>query len=242
MSSDITSPDLLALGPAFITTDMLFILSSELQLQPGVSGLRLSNQPILLVCPLQASLEVLRYSSREKLMPLCFEFWVICCSSSFYISLNIFFTSSLSIHQVFNMTSMQALRRKSVLLTGYLEYLIRHFYAEGPAHPNKPHIRIITPSDPEQRGCQLSLSFSVHVRKVFQELEKRGVAVSRTTLLKSHHSFLSLNELQHCESVVQCDMREPSVLRVAPVPLYNSFRDVHRFVEVLGSALAASSQ
>lgn len=80
--------------------------------------------------------------------------------------------------QVFNMTSMQALRKKSLLLTGYLEYLIQHYYTEDPTQPHKPHVRIITPSDPQQRGCQLSLSFSVHIRKVFQELEKRGVAVS----------------------------------------------------------------
>ncbi|KAA8579662.1 hypothetical protein FQN60_006755, partial [Etheostoma spectabile] len=130
------------------------------KLQPGVSGFRLSNQPILLVCPLQASLEV------------------------------------------FNMTSMQALRRKSLLLTGYLEYLIQHYYSEDPAQPHKAHVHIVTPSDPQQRGCQLSLSFSVPILKIFQELEKRGVA---------------------------CDMREPNVLRVAPVPLYNSFSDVHRF-------------
>ncbi|KAM9766666.1 kynureninase isoform 1-T1 [Menidia menidia] len=150
-----------------------FQMTNELQLQKGVSGFRLSNQPILLVCPLQASLEV------------------------------------------FNKTSMQELRRKSVLLTGYLEYLIQHYYTKDSAQPRKPHVRILTPSDPQQRGCQLSLSFSVPIRRVFQELEKRGVA---------------------------CDMREPRVLRVAPVPLYNSFSDVHRFVETLGAALAASGQ
>lgn len=150
-----------------------FQMSNVLELQPGVSGFRLSNQPILLVCPLQASLEV------------------------------------------FNMTSMQALRRKSLLLTGYLEYLIQHHYTKDPAQPHKPHVHIMTPSEHQQRGCQLSLSFSVPIRKVFQELEKRGVA---------------------------CDMREPSVLRIAPVPLYNSFSDVHRFIETLGAALAASSQ
>lgn len=76
------------------------------------------------------------------------------------------------------MTSMKALRRKSLLLTGYLEYLIEHYYTEDPAQPHKPNVRIITPSDPEQRGCQLSLAFSIHIRKVFEELEKRGVAVS----------------------------------------------------------------
>ncbi|MEQ2249508.1 hypothetical protein ILYODFUR_030005, partial [Ilyodon furcidens] len=111
-----------------------FQMTNVMELQSGVSGFRLSNQPILLVCPLQASLEV------------------------------------------FNMTSMQALRRKSVLLTGYLEYLIKHYYTEDPAQPHKPYIRIITPSDPQQRGCQLSLSFSIPIRRVFQELERRGVA------------------------------------------------------------------
>ncbi|XP_060888669.1 kynureninase [Labrus mixtus] len=150
-----------------------FQMTNMMDLQPGISGFRLSNQPILLVCPLQASLEV------------------------------------------FKMTSMQALRKKSLLLTGYLEFLIRHYYTKDPARPQKPHVYIITPSDPEQRGCQLSLSFSVPIREVFDELERRGVV---------------------------CDMREPSVLRIAPVPMYNSFTDVHRFVETLGGALTATSQ
>ncbi|XP_077369207.1 kynureninase isoform X2 [Festucalex cinctus] len=150
-----------------------FQMNNVLELQPGVKGFRLSNQPVLLVCPLQASLEI------------------------------------------FNMTSMQMLRRKSVLLTGYLEYLIGHYYKEDPAHLCKPHVRIITPSDPQQRGCQLSLCFSVPIQRVFEELEKRGVV---------------------------CDMRHPSVLRIAPVPLYNSFRDVHRFLESLQAAMATSFQ
>ncbi|XP_067229209.1 kynureninase [Chanodichthys erythropterus] len=148
-----------------------FLMNNEMELQPGVNGFRLSNQPILLVCPLQASLEI------------------------------------------FNKTTMKDLRRKSVLLTGYLEYLIRHYYTKDESNPDKASVHIITPSDPEQRGCQLSLSFSRPIRAVFQELEKRGVV---------------------------CDMREPSVLRVAPVPLYNSFTDVHRFISVLGSALSAT--
>ncbi|XP_033836902.1 kynureninase [Periophthalmus magnuspinnatus] len=148
-----------------------FNMNNVMELQPGVSGFRLSNQPILLVCPLQASLEV------------------------------------------FHKAGMSSLRRKSLLLTGYLEYLILHYYSQDPSQPHRPYVHIITPSDPRQRGCQLSLCFSVPIRRVFQELEKRGVA---------------------------CDMREPSVLRVAPVPLYNSFSDVHRFIETLGGALKAS--
>lgn len=35
-------------------------------------------------------------------------------------------------------------------------------------------------------------------------------------------------------------MREPDALRVAPVPLYNTFQDVHNFIEILGSAIAAA--
>lgn len=148
-----------------------FQMNNVMELQPGVSGFRLSNQPILLVCPLQASL------------------------------------------QVFHKAGMSALRRKSLLLTGYLEYLIKHYYTEDPSQPHRPFVDILTPSDPQQRGCQLSLCFSVPIKRVFTELERRGVA---------------------------CDMREPSVLRVAPVPLYNSFRDVYRFIQTLGSALDCS--
>ncbi|CAL1598519.1 unnamed protein product [Knipowitschia caucasica] len=148
-----------------------FQMNNVMELQPGVSGFRLSNQPILLVCPLQASLEV------------------------------------------FHKAGMVALRKKSLLLTGYLEYLILHYFSQDHTQPQKPYVHILTPSDPQQRGCQLSLCFSLPIRTVFQELEKRGVA---------------------------CDLREPSVLRVAPVPLYNSFSDVHRFVETLGGALRAN--
>lgn len=77
------------------------------------------------------------------------------------------------------MTTMAALRRKSRLLTGYLEHLVRHHYGEDADRSgHELTVHIITPSDPEQRGCQLSLSFSTHIKKVFEELEKRGVAVS----------------------------------------------------------------
>ncbi|XP_051568132.1 kynureninase-like isoform X2 [Myxocyprinus asiaticus] len=150
-----------------------FRMNNEMELQSGVNGFRLSNQPILLVCPLQASLEI------------------------------------------FNKTSMKDLRRKSVLLTGYLEFLIKHYYSKDESQPDKPFIDIITPSDPEQRGCQLSLSFSLPIRAVFKELERRGIA---------------------------CDLREPNVLRIAPVPLYNTFTDVHRFITVLGSALSTTDK
>lgn len=78
---------------------------------------------------------------------------------------------------------MKALRRKSVLLTGYLEYLIKRYYNEDKTNPEKPFIKIITPSQIEERGCQLTLSFSLPIKSVFRELEKRGVAVSKSKFI-----------------------------------------------------------
>ncbi|XP_075685359.1 kynureninase isoform X3 [Rhinoderma darwinii] len=147
-----------------------FDMDNELKLSQGVSGFRLSNPPILLVCSLHASLEV------------------------------------------FNQTSMKALRKKSILLTGYLEYLINHYYSENVAEPKKPYAKIITPSHFEDRGCQLSVAFSLPIKAVYKELEKRGVA---------------------------CDLREPNSLRIAPIPLYNTFHDVFKFIKVLEEALAS---
>ena len=99
---------------------------------------------------------------------------------------------------------MEPLREKSVRLTGYLEWLLRQELAGA--------IEILTPADPRQRGCQLSLrvTSSGAGRDVFEKLEAAGVT---------------------------CDWREPDVIRVAPVPLYNRYEEVHRFVEILREAL-----
>ncbi|HEY0939286.1 MAG TPA: kynureninase [Steroidobacter sp.] len=74
-------------------------------------------------------------------------------------------------------------------------------------------LSIITPSDPAARGCQLSIRLHrspSDARAVFDSLASQGVF---------------------------CDWREPDIIRVAPVPLYNSFIDVWRFVAALEQAL-----
>lgn len=79
---------------------------------------------------------------------------------------------------------MEALRQKSLLLTGYLELLIRNWLTEdAPQRSTEAYCSIITPTDPEQRGCQLCLQFSIDVNTVLLELQKRGVVVSTCTLL-----------------------------------------------------------
>jgi kynureninase len=73
-------------------------------------------------------------------------------------------------------------------------------------------IQIITPGEPAASGCQLSLSCdarNLSGRELYKQLEENGVT---------------------------CDWREPNVIRIAPVPLYNRFEDVFRFVEILAKA------
>ena len=99
---------------------------------------------------------------------------------------------------LFQEVGMDALREKSVILTGYLEYLLDQLDSEA--------FTIITPSDPEQRGCQLSIRFTSSGKTIHERLTGKNV---------------------------MCDYREPGVIRVAPAPFYNSFDDVYRFVEIL---------
>ncbi|EME26473.1 Kynureninase [Galdieria sulphuraria] len=105
--------------------------------------------------------------------------------------------------EVFDRTSMSQIREKSIQLTGYLAFLIER---EMPGY-----IDIITPREPTQRACQLSLRLKQHN-------------------LKQVHESLS------CRGVV-CDTREPDVLRVAPFPLYNTYREILEFVQILSSIL-----
>jgi kynureninase len=101
---------------------------------------------------------------------------------------------------IFDDVGMPALRVKSERLTGYLEFLLNQ-------NPND-NISIITPNDPSQRGCQLSIRVKQHGQALYQKLTAAGII---------------------------CDWREPDVIRVAPVPLYNSFTDVFNFAETFKS-------
>lgn len=100
--------------------------------------------------------------------------------------------------EIFDEVGMDKLREKSIKLTGYLEWLIHQSTGLG--------FEVITPDDPNQRGCQLSLLTGDNGKALFEKLQKHGVVA---------------------------DWREPNVIRVAPVPLYNTFEDVYRFVEIL---------
>jgi kynureninase len=94
---------------------------------------------------------------------------------------------------------MEALRAKSVNLTGYLQFLL-----EGSGAGQR--YTVITPRDPKERGCQLSIQAHEHPKELFKKLEAAGV---------------------------KCDFREPNVIRAAPTPLYNSFHEVWRFAKIL---------
>jgi kynureninase len=68
--------------------------------------------------------------------------------------------------------------------------------------------RIITPANANERGCQLSIQVKGGDRRLFEKITRMGVIA---------------------------DWREPDVIRVAPVPLYNTFEEVWRFAKILKS-------
>jgi kynureninase len=106
---------------------------------------------------------------------------------------------------LFDAAGLPALRAKSLQLTGYLESLLRAQLADA--------VTILTPSDPEARGCQLSLRL-------------------RRTPAEAHKVFDAL-----AAAGFTGDWREPDVIRVAPVPLYNTFVEVWEFAATLGRLL-----
>lgn len=106
--------------------------------------------------------------------------------------------------ELFDAAGLPALRARSVRLTGYLEHLIGLI-------PNARYT-VITPTSPEERGCQLSLLVNDDPQGLLHALERHGVIL---------------------------DFRAPNVIRVAPTPLYNSFHDVWRFARVLAGEVGA---
>jgi len=103
---------------------------------------------------------------------------------------------------MFNEVGMDALRLKSEKLTGYFEFLLNE--------TNNDKITIITPSNPDERGCQLSIQVKNADKQLHQKLTDAHIIT---------------------------DWREPDVIRCAPVPFYNSFEDVYHMVEKLKTIL-----
>ena len=103
---------------------------------------------------------------------------------------------------IINQVGIKKLTEKSKKLTGYFEFLLKQL--------GENKIRIITPINPSERGCQLSIQVINADKSLHHKLTKAGVI---------------------------SDWREPDVIRCAPVPLYNSFQDVYQSVEKLKDIL-----
>ena len=104
--------------------------------------------------------------------------------------------------EIYDDATIANLRKKAISLTGYMEFLLHGL--------ENQNIEIITPSDPAQRGSQLSIYVKNADKKLFDQITAKGV---------------------------MADWREPGVIRVSAVPLYNSYHDVYRFVEILKGEL-----
>jgi len=111
--------------------------------------------------------------------------------------------------ELFDAAGMEELGKKRDKLTAFLEFVIDEVVKQN---NKKEIIEIITPRNPLQRGSQLSLLVKENGKKTFDLLTDYGVIA---------------------------DWREPDVIRMAPVPLYNSFEDVYWFGQHLNSSLEA---
>ncbi|HVY64581.1 MAG TPA: kynureninase [Gammaproteobacteria bacterium] len=108
---------------------------------------------------------------------------------------------------LFARAGLARLRRKSERLTRYLEWLL--------ATELGGRARILTPREPERRGCHLAVQFDPPPRAVRTFAERLRAAG------------------------LVADWRRPNVLRLAPVPLYNRYRDVYAAVATLKRTLDA---
>ncbi len=97
--------------------------------------------------------------------------------------------------EIFDRAGMDNLRAKSILLTAYMEFVLKQLN-----HP-RLSFELITPENPAERGCQISMLVKENGPELFDYLTVKGVVA---------------------------DWREPNVIRMAPVPLYNSFTDIYQ--------------
>ncbi len=103
---------------------------------------------------------------------------------------------------MFKEVGMEKLIRKRDLITSYLEFVLNEIDKETP----DTKFELITPTEKNERACQLSLYLHGQGKELFHYLMENGVVV---------------------------DWREPNVIRLAPVPFYSSFEDMYEFGQIL---------
>lgn len=107
--------------------------------------------------------------------------------------------------EMFEEIGMDSLIEKRDRITAYLEFILQEIDKEVDST-----FEIITPADPSERGCQLSVLLHGEGRSLFDYLMENGVIT---------------------------DWREPNVIRLAPVPLYCSFEDMYDFGQILKAGI-----
>lgn len=107
--------------------------------------------------------------------------------------------------EIFERAKFSSLIKKSKVLTGYLEFLIQEINKNKSGKNNYP-LEIITPSNEKQRGAQLSIIAHGYGKDLHNKMIEQGII---------------------------SDWREPNVIRLAPVPLYNSYCDMYDFAQIL---------
>ena len=107
--------------------------------------------------------------------------------------------------EMFEEVGMDVLIEKRNRITSYLEFVLHSIDEEVSSS-----FEIITPANPDERGCQLSVFLHGEGRELFDYLMRNGVIV---------------------------DWREPNVIRLAPVPLYCSFEDMYDFGQILKAGI-----
>jgi len=107
--------------------------------------------------------------------------------------------------QMFDKVGMDVIIEKRNKIVSYLEFILNEIATKLNAK-----FEVITPSNQEERGTQLSVFLHGYGKEVFHYLMKNGVFA---------------------------DWREPNVIRLAPVPLYCSYTDMYKFGQILIEAL-----
>ena len=115
-------------------------------------------------------------------------------------------------HELFLQAGMDAIRQKSILLTGYLEFLIDDLNETG------SQLQLITPRNPAQRGAQLSLLTGPEGKQLFEHLARQGVICDWR---------------EHNLPTQDAAGSKAGVIRLAPAPLYNSFSDVFQLSRII---------